>query len=236
MTGGHRLKALIIDDDMEFGHLMSRILYNYGIDVEVADSKNRFFDLLKQQRPAFCMVDLSIDSPNDGVLVIEQIRRDTGENLKIFVLTADEDIESVNLCLKTGATDYFTKPIDREIFQSKLTYYLGESVFKQALRSYRTVEDRPMIDLEFDMQILSVDEFGLRFCVPHLIRERTLVRVSGPIIKEMMGVRSAYLILTGVEKNPEGEGYLYTGELDDPSLGVLSKLRRWLSLRQTTAS
>lgn len=99
------LRALVVDDDNSWQQILSEILSDCGLEVDVASSVDDAAAILKSQSHRLAVVDLSL-SPNDhnnvdGLRVLDSIRR-LDPNCRAILLTGFATVELA----VTALTDY----------------------------------------------------------------------------------------------------------------------------------
>jgi len=119
---GVKMKVLLVDDDKTSYFLMSYLLQNTACTLETAENGRE--GLEKLLNAEFDIVLMDIQMPEiDGVGVIKTIRgRESAgvKHLPIIVISAYATSEDVEKFLASGADDYISKPIDFDIFFTKL--------------------------------------------------------------------------------------------------------------------
>ena len=100
---GHR--ALIVEDDHSWQQILSEILSDSGLDVDIADNVEHATHILKEHPHRLAVVDLSL-SPNDhnnydGLRVLDAVRR-VDPNCQTILLTGFATVELA----VTALTDY----------------------------------------------------------------------------------------------------------------------------------
>ena len=99
------LRALVVEDDHSWQQIISEILSDCGLEVDVATNLNDATQLLKSQPHRVAVVDLSL-SPNDhnnydGLRVLDAVRR-LDPNCRTVLLTGFATVELA----VTALTDY----------------------------------------------------------------------------------------------------------------------------------
>ncbi len=119
-------RILIVDpDEAPFGHV-SQALSQSGYEVvaisDPAEAESVFNDL----QPNVVMV--SMDLPHDGGLSFcRRVRRlDENGSLTLMALISPSDNRMAAACLREGADDFLTRPVDAELLFLKLRSRLGE--------------------------------------------------------------------------------------------------------------
>ncbi len=113
------IKALLVDDELDFLELMSKRLQKRHIDVAVADSGEAGVDAVKNN--SFDVVVLDVKMPGMGGLeALRQIKAiDPG--IEVIMLTGHADLEYVEKGLALGSFDYLIKPVAFNELLDKVT-------------------------------------------------------------------------------------------------------------------
>jgi CheY-like chemotaxis protein len=112
--------VLVIDDDAAARDLMSRFLTREGFQVEVARSGPEGLRLARANPPDAITLDVMMPGM-DGWAVLSELKADPAlSEIPVVVVTITDD-QSLGYAL--GASEYMTKPIDRERLASILHRY-----------------------------------------------------------------------------------------------------------------
>lgn len=103
---------IIVDDDKAFLQRLSRAMESRGFAVRSGESVAEGVDLIRQQAPAFAVVDMRLDDGN-GLDVIAELGR-IRPNARAIVLTGYGNIATAVTAVKLGAVDYLAKPADAD--------------------------------------------------------------------------------------------------------------------------
>jgi two-component system response regulator RegA len=101
---------LVLDDDAPFRARLARALGQRGFDVAAVGSVAEAREHLKQQQPAFAVVDLRLED-GSGLDFVETLHR-TREDSHAVILTGYGAIATAVAAVKAGAIDYLPKPAD----------------------------------------------------------------------------------------------------------------------------
>lgn len=127
--------VLVIDDNAEARDLVRRLLAAEGFRVLEADSGETGLALARQERPNAITLDVLMPGM-DGWAVLSALKADeTVSGIPVIMLTMLDDH---HLGFALGASEYVTKPIDRERLRSLLARYRGTGS-----RDVLVVEDDP---------------------------------------------------------------------------------------------
>ena len=101
---------LVVDDDEPFRRRLARAMEKRGFEVVMAESIAQGLTQVRNQPPAYAVVDLRLEDGN-GLDVVETLRG-VREDARIVVLTGYGAIATAVAAVKIGATDYLSKPAD----------------------------------------------------------------------------------------------------------------------------
>ena len=105
-------RILIADDEQKMRHLLSMILEEAGHEVEKAEDGTQAFS--KLENDMFDMVITDIKMPHmSGIELLQNIIK-ADIPCPVVMITAFATIESAVKTMRLGASDYITKPFDRE--------------------------------------------------------------------------------------------------------------------------
>ena len=101
---------LLVDDDEPFLRRLAKAMEKRGFEVETAGSVAAGKAIATPRPPAFAVVDLRLQDGN-GLDVVE-VLRDKRADTRVVVLTGYGAIATAVAAVKSGATDYLSKPAD----------------------------------------------------------------------------------------------------------------------------
>ena len=101
---------LLVDDDEPFLRRLAKAMEKRGFEVETAGSVAAGKAIVTARPPAFAVVDLRLQDGN-GLDVVE-VLRDKRADARVVVLTGYGAIATAVAAVKSGATDYLSKPAD----------------------------------------------------------------------------------------------------------------------------
>ena len=118
-------KVLIVEDDMRTMFAMARLLAGHGVHPVKAENGERALAVLAET-PDVDLVLMDVMMPVlDGYETMRRIRAQPSfAKLPIIALTAKAMKEDRQLCIRAGATDYLSKPVDPERLASLMRVLL----------------------------------------------------------------------------------------------------------------
>jgi PAS domain S-box-containing protein len=128
--------VLVIDDDARVHDMLQRSLAKEGLRVIAARSGEEGLKMARELHPDAITLDVMMPGM-DGWAVLAALKSDPElADIPVIMLTIVDD---QNMGYSLGATDYLTKPIDRD----RLTAILKRHVGQEHSRSVLIVEDDP---------------------------------------------------------------------------------------------
>jgi signal transduction histidine kinase/CheY-like chemotaxis protein len=128
--------VLVVDDDPSARDLLKRFLNKQGLYVECAANGQEALDMVKRLHPTVITLDVMMPGM-DGWAVLARLKEDPATaDIPVIVLTIVDDTHFGHAF---GATEYLTKPVDRERLLGIINKLRHPSVPGQAL----VVDDEP---------------------------------------------------------------------------------------------
>jgi CheY-like chemotaxis protein len=85
-----RKRITIINDDAVYMELMKDLLEEEGYRVAIWDRKDNAYHVIKRERPNLVVIDIRLQSPDEGWKILEQVRLDPmTTNIPAIVCSAD---------------------------------------------------------------------------------------------------------------------------------------------------
>ena len=113
----NQVKILVVDDDPENCFVVSKALEDEGYSATVANSGPEALDILAKDEHQMVLLDIRMPGM-DGVEVLGRIR-ERDQNLTVIIVSAFEQVSTAVKCMRLGAYDYLTKPLN--IHELKIT-------------------------------------------------------------------------------------------------------------------
>lgn len=102
--------VLVVDDEENLLVLLAEILSKEGYQVKTANSAYEALDFVDQSDIRVAILDIKM-YPIDGVALLAEIKK-RSPSTQVIMMTGFLTTETQNGCLRYGATDYLTKPLD----------------------------------------------------------------------------------------------------------------------------
>ncbi|WP_019894951.1 EAL domain-containing response regulator [Hydrogenovibrio halophilus] len=135
---GQPAHILVIDDDPVICKTIAKVLEKKGFRVTQTRNGREGFSAFLDDLPDLVLMDVLMPEM-DGFATTEAIRHYEKERaVPILMLTAPEDIPSIDRAFKAGATDFITKPINWSLLSQRVKYAIKASLTEDALRISQT--------------------------------------------------------------------------------------------------
>jgi FixJ family two-component response regulator len=134
----------IVDDDESMRRAVGRLLQAVGYEVRTYASAGEFLIARTHEADGCILLDIRMPGPS-GFDLQEALAR-AGESLPIIFLTAHGDIPLTVRAIKAGASDFLTKPVQRDALlgavSSALARHAESQAAREKLRHWRACLDR----------------------------------------------------------------------------------------------
>jgi signal transduction histidine kinase len=242
---------LVVDDDATNRDVLSRRLKRQGHEVRTASNGRDALQAMRET--AFDVVLLDIMMPDmDGYEVLSNIKADHRlHHIRVIMISAVNEVQSVVRCIEAGADDYLTKPFNPTLLKARIGASLEKKrgrdretvLFEQLQENYKRLQDveklrddmRNMIvhDLRTPLTavIVGVEMLGKHGELNETQREMMAIAIGGG--KTLLGMINDLL---DVEKMESGSAQLQYGKLTAAALvaGAIEQVARLAEDGQTT--
>lgn len=117
-------RVLIVDDDEILREAASQSLSDAGLEVSEAQNGLRAMKSLETSRPDIILMDVMMPEM-DGFAATRAIRQLPGfGEVPILIMTALDDVDSINRAFEVGATDFITKPVQTVILVERIRFMI----------------------------------------------------------------------------------------------------------------
>ena len=135
-----RLSVLVVDDEPALREVLSLRIADWGYDVRTIGDGTQVEREIETQRPDVVLCDLILPG-SSGMELMRRIKRND-DRLPVVMMTAHGDIDGAVEAMKSGATDFLTKPLDYVSLQALLTSIAGAVRQRRASQSLNTRLDQ----------------------------------------------------------------------------------------------
>ncbi len=116
----YRMRILIVEDDRAAKLLLKTLLEKIGHTVATASDGQEALGMIETFMPQLIITDWLMPVM-DGIEFCKSLRRNTAwRNIYVFILTAQEGVDSLVEAFEAGANDYMTKPVSPKVLMARL--------------------------------------------------------------------------------------------------------------------
>jgi sensor histidine kinase YesM len=118
-------RILGLDDSIESVQQLKMLLTSFGHQFSYIVQPKFLFQRLEEE--AFDLILLDLNMPEiSGLELLEQIKKDKkyGE-IPVIMITADDDVKTLQKCFNLGASDFINKPINDVILKTRINAVLS---------------------------------------------------------------------------------------------------------------
>ena len=122
MSKAPAIRVLVVDDEIDHADVMAEAIARMpggGYAVKQAHNLADAKRLVMDEEFDLVITDLRMDSPNDGLDLLQFVRRARPAS-EVIVVTAHGDIPTSVEAIKQGAYDFIQKPLDLEVIRTQV--------------------------------------------------------------------------------------------------------------------
>ena len=124
---------MIADDDASSRRLLELLILKMGHKVLFAEDGQECIDLIEREAVDILLLDINMPK-KDGFGVLEHLN-DLKIQTPVIMVTASDEIPTVVRCIRMGACEYITKPIDKENLRIAVNGAIKEHEIQRVIRS-----------------------------------------------------------------------------------------------------
>jgi len=115
-------RALMVDDSRVIRAIVGRAMQELGFETEEAGDGQGALDKLRQG-PSPCVMLIDWNMPNlNGLELVRAVRANPEwSEVRMIMITSENEIDRVQTALEAGADEYIMKPFTKDMIQEKLT-------------------------------------------------------------------------------------------------------------------
>jgi len=116
--------ALVIDDEVEIGMLLSTMLSGLGMEANYASNLDAGFRLYEETKPQLVFLDLNLPD-GSGFSLVPKIKNNNNHT-RIVVITAQDGAKERAMAQQLGVDFILPKPLNRQYILEALDYLNNE--------------------------------------------------------------------------------------------------------------
>ena len=122
------VKLLVADDEQKICRLLESFFVERGFDVLLAHDGKTALSCIRNERPHLVFLDLHMPGLN-GLEVLREAKA-VDQTIKVIIITAIEDEETMKKAKLLGATDYVIKPFSLEYLKEEVLAKVSTSLYE----------------------------------------------------------------------------------------------------------
>ena len=127
---------LVVGNDMELCDALGKYLDRYGYNVKEAETSQMALSVISDNKPSIVIADSQLKD-KDGVKFLETVREKFPE-IQVIMIIDEKDVNTGVECLRMGASDYLTKPINGGALEVALQRACHRREVRFQLEDYQT--------------------------------------------------------------------------------------------------
>lgn len=184
-------RVLVVDDDSGVREILVRLLTSQGYAVTEADGTDAALAILIRDREVPLVVS-DVNMPGrDGRELLREIRSRFPDTA-VVMLTGDGDVATAVECLKIGASDYLSKPVQVHEVRARIDKALAE---RQLTLEVRRLRERYHTDLE--RQVRDLARKNQAMFLAQVQMAVTMLEAKDPYTRGHSGRVAEYAVATG---------------------------------------
>ena len=132
-TSKRMIKLLVADDEPMICRMLESFFAERGYEVLLAHDGERTLTLIREFRPHLVLLDLRMPGVS-GLEILRQAHA-LDETIKIIIITAVEDEETIRQARALGASDYVLKPFSLNYLKEEVLTKVYASLYEDLRRS-----------------------------------------------------------------------------------------------------
>lgn len=161
-------EVLAVDDDEVCLAYLQSVLEDIGLQCRVATDGQQALEMIQQQKPRVLLLDLDMPRMRGETLIDYLRNEEKYKDIRIIVISAEEDIEAVAQSIALGADDHIIKPFNQIILNARLQsslarHRLHELQANEEVRLTELVEERTLEIQKINEQLHSLDHAKNQF-------------------------------------------------------------------------
>lgn len=162
MIHDYNKKFLVLDHDYNFQMKLKMQLLKLGINIDPVNTLEEAVKSLQNETPNMIFLELTIPDGKAFEFLKFRSQNSIIKKIPLMVITSTKNKEIIKKALSLGVNDFILKPININLFISKL-----EKHFENEESVKLEYDERPIIDVSFGIQMIALG--------------KTMVQVEGPV-------------------------------------------------------
>ena len=145
---GVLMKKILIVDDNKLNLVAAKNVLNDIYTVTAVTKGEQVFSFLEKQTCDLILLDINMPGM-DGFEVFEELKKhETGKDIPVIFLTADNDAATESRCFNSGAIDFIAKPFVPEVMRSRISRVLELEDLRKSLADRLEKKTQEVTDIK----------------------------------------------------------------------------------------
>ena len=128
------VRVLLVDDEPGIRRVLGALIKDFGYDVLAVESAREALDAFTDN--PFPLVVTDIRMPGmDGLALLERVRSRNADT-QVIMITGHGDMDIAVECLRLGAADFITKPVNDDMLEHALNRAAEQHSLREQLRQH----------------------------------------------------------------------------------------------------
>lgn len=121
-----RLSVLVVEDDEFQQRILMRLVNRENLHCQIAGTGAAALEAIGKRLPALILLDFALPD-TDGLALLRRIRSNPALGaVPVIMLTGNGDKQIVVACMRAGANDFMTKPVNADRLREKLRHNVAQ--------------------------------------------------------------------------------------------------------------
>ena len=219
-------RILLVDDDFDIRELGRALLANAGHEVHTADGAINALQIMRELPLDLLITDIGMPT-HTGFDLLKMIRLEAKwPGLMTVMLTGRREKRDVEAAAREGVDAYIVKPLDPEVFVSRIDGLLAKNDIVMPLPS---VDFSIVAQIQMNVEIRSVSELGIVIKSPYQFRSGTLLPLDSAIFRRIGIANPLTRVFVSQRKDGDWESRLTFVDLNESDK---QKIRSWTNQQQ----
>ncbi len=180
--------AIIVEDELAIAQLLNIHLKQLGFAVDVCHDAETALLRLKEKSYDLCLLDWMLPGIQ-GIDFLQKTRRNNS-HLKIMMVTAKTDPESIVIGLESGADDYLPKPFDSKVLIARVRNLMRRMQFEKPASTFPEQIVTDELSIHFSKHIVTLKGQDVHLTFSEFKLFETLIKAQGLVLTRQKLIES----------------------------------------------
>lgn len=230
-------RILLVDDNPADRLMAQTVIESEGYVVVPAEDAFQALDIISEG-DEFHLYVIDLQMPKmSGIELLKRLQRvPKCAEVPKLIMSARNQPKDVKLAVQCGAKDYITKPIDPDVFASKLKILVGKATEWQEFEINQETF-KPQASIQMPMSVKSISEVGGSLWSPLVLHENSMNRID-LFIPDLLELEQVNVRIQSVEEKDGGyiAKFVFTGLVESHQKQIRHFIQKAWSITQQEKS